>query len=98
MKQWLDEADCDMKNYVDHGGCFLLKGWNGKTPVSSKLSDSRDGAWLKGKWQYERVIWEKGKMPGRKKEALPPQFSIVLLLCSRFLISDPTILEPETGD
>ena len=25
MKQWLDEADCDMKNYVDHGGCFLLK-------------------------------------------------------------------------
>ena len=25
MEQWLDEAVCDMKNYVDHGGCVLLK-------------------------------------------------------------------------
>ena len=25
MKQLLNGAGCDMKNYVDHGGCFLLK-------------------------------------------------------------------------
>ena len=75
-------------------GVFCL---SGKTLVSWRLSDSRDDAWLKGTWKYERVIWEKETMPGGKKEALPPQFPLVLLLSSRFLIYDPTILEPETG-
>ena len=53
--------------------------------------------WKARENNYERVIWEKGTMPGGKKEALPPQFPLVLFLCSRFLIYDPTVLEPETG-